>query len=81
MSRNKWPMVRVTGIQEGNDDFVQSVNIVVGTNASKTFQTQILELKVRMKIILNNSVELKIKYLKGKSVLMENFMNGHFKSE
>ena len=37
MSRKKWPMHRVIAIQEGNDGFVQSVNIVVGTNASKMF--------------------------------------------
>ena len=42
-SRNKWPMDRVIAIQEGNDGFVRSVNIVVGTNASKTSGTQILE--------------------------------------
>ena len=35
-SRNKWPMERVIAIQEGNDGFAQSVNIAVGTNASKT---------------------------------------------
>ena len=33
-----------------------------------------------MKIVLNNNIGLKMKYLEGKSVLMENFMNGHFKS-
>ena len=38
-SRNKWPMGRVTAIQEGNDGFVRNVKIVVGTNASKTFGT------------------------------------------
>ena len=38
-------------------------------------------LKVRIKIILNNNIELKMKYLEGRSVFMENFMNGHFKSE
>ena len=38
-SRNKWPMGRVTAIQEGNDGFVRSVKIVIGTNASKTFGT------------------------------------------
>ena len=30
---------------------------------------------------INNNIELKMKYLEGRSVLMENFMNGHFKSE
>ena len=38
-------------------------------------------MKAKMKIILINKIELKIKYLEGRSVLMENFMNGHFKSE
>ena len=42
-SRNKWPMGRVIAIQEGNDIFARSVNIVVGTNASKTFWMRILE--------------------------------------
>ena len=42
-NRNKWPMGRVIAIQEGNDGFVRSVNIVVGRNASKTFGTQILK--------------------------------------
>ena len=42
-SRNKWPVGRVIAIKEGNDGFVQSVNIVVGKNASKTFGGQILE--------------------------------------
>ena len=69
MSRKNWPMDRVTAILEGNDDFVQSVNIVVGKNSSKTLGTQIPELKVRTKIILNNNVELKIKYLE------ENFLS------
>ena len=36
-------MGSVIAIQEGNDGFVQSVNIFVCTNASKTFGTQILE--------------------------------------
>ena len=44
-SRNKWPMGRVIAIQEGNDGFVWSVNIVVGTNASKTFGTRIATCK------------------------------------
>ena len=42
-SRNQWPMGRVIVIQEGNDGFIQNVNIVVGTNALKTFGAQILE--------------------------------------
>ena len=78
-SRNKWPVGRVIAIQEGNASFVRSVNIVVGTNTFKTFGTRILErlqvnvcclLKVRMKIILNNNIELKMKYLEGRNVLM-----------
>ena len=36
-------MGRVIAIQEGNDGFVRSVNVVVGTNVSKTFRTRILE--------------------------------------
>ena len=42
-SRNKWSMGRVIAIQEGNDGFVRSVNVAVGTKVSKTFRTQILE--------------------------------------
>ena len=38
-SRNKCPMDRVIAIRDGNDGFVWSVNIVVCTNASKTFET------------------------------------------
>ena len=38
-------------------------------------------MKAKMKKILINKIELKIKYLEGRSVLMENFMNGHYKSE
>ena len=38
-SRNKWLMDRVIAIQKGSNGFVWSVNIVVGTNASKTFGT------------------------------------------
>ena len=37
-SRNKWPMDRVIAIRDGNDGFLWSVNIVVGTNAPKTFE-------------------------------------------
>ena len=36
-------MGRVIAIQEGNDGFVRSVNVAVGTKVSKTFRTQILE--------------------------------------
>ena len=82
MNRNKWPMGRVIAIQEGNDGFVRSLNIVVFTNASKTFEKRILKqpgrklvLKARMKIILNNKIELKTKYLEGRSVLIEKYMN------
>ena len=32
-------------------------------------------LKVRMKIILNNEIDLKMKYLEGRSVLMKNIMD------
>ena len=38
-SRNKSPMGRVIAIQKDNDGFVWSVNIVAGTNVSKTFGT------------------------------------------
>ena len=41
-SRNKWQMGRVIAIQEGSSGFVWSVNIVVGTNASKMFGTLLL---------------------------------------
>ena len=34
-SRNKWRMGSVASIQKDSDNFVQSVNMVVGTNASK----------------------------------------------
>ena len=54
-SRNKWPMGRVIAIQEGNDCFVWSVNIVVGTNASKTFGTQILERPANKLVLLVES--------------------------
>ena len=36
-------MDRVIAIQEGSTGFVQSVNIVVGRNASKTFGEQMPE--------------------------------------
>ena len=42
-SRNKWLLGRVIAIQEGNDVFVRSIDIVVGTNAPKSFGTWILE--------------------------------------
>ena len=54
-SRNKWPMVRVLSIQEGNDGFVPSVNIVVGKNTSKTFGTQILERPANKLVLLVES--------------------------
>ena len=37
-SRNKCPMDRVIAIRDGDDGFLWSVNIVVCTNASKTFE-------------------------------------------
>ena len=54
-SRNKWPMGRGIAIQEGNDGFFWSVNIVVGTNASKTFGTQILERPANKLVLLVES--------------------------
>ena len=54
-SRNKWPMGRVLAIQEGNDGFVPSVNIVVGKNTSKTFGTQILERPANKLVLLVES--------------------------
>ena len=54
-SRNKSPMGRVIAIQEGNDGFVRNVNIVVGTNASKTFGTQILERPANKLVLLVES--------------------------
>ena len=42
-NRSKWPTGTVITIQKNSDGFVRSVNIVVGTNASKTFATRILE--------------------------------------
>ena len=38
-SRNKWLLGRVIAIQEGSDVFVRSIDIVVGTNAPKSFGT------------------------------------------
>ena len=40
---------------EGNDGFVWSVNIVVGTNASKTFGTRILERPANKLVLLVES--------------------------
>ena len=54
-SRNKWPMGRVIAIQEGNYSIVWSVNIVVGTNASKTFGTRILERPANKLVLLVES--------------------------
>ena len=51
-SRNKWPMGRVIAIQEGNYGIVWSINIVVGTNASKTFGTRILERPANKLVLL-----------------------------
>ena len=46
---------RVIAIQEGNDGFVRRVNIVVGTNASKTFGTGILERPANKLVLLVES--------------------------
>ena len=54
-SRNKYPMVRVIAIQEGNHGFVRSVSIVVGTNTSKTFDTRILERPANKLVLLVES--------------------------
>ena len=54
-STNKWPMGRVIAIQEDNDGFVRSVNIVVGTNASKTFGTRTLEQPANKLVLLVES--------------------------
>ena len=48
-------MGRVIAIQEGNDGFIRSVNMVVGTNASKTFGTQILERPINKLVLLVES--------------------------
>ena len=48
-------MGRVIAIQEGNDGFVRRVNIVVGTNASKTFGTGILERPANKLVLLVES--------------------------
>ena len=55
--RNKWAMVRVTLIPEDNNSFIQIVNIAVGTNASKTFGTQILERHAKEFTLLVKSIE------------------------
>ena len=54
-SRNKWPMGRVIAIHKGNDCFVRIVNIVVGTNESKIFGTQILERPANKLVLLVES--------------------------
>ena len=61
-SRNKWPMGRLIAIQKGNDIFARSVNIVVGTNASKTLRMRILESPAKNHVLLvesegENSIE------------------------
>ena len=38
-------------------------------------------LKVTMKVMLNNEIELKMKYLEGRRVLMKKIMKKHFRSE
>ena len=89
-SRNKWPMGTVIAIQEGNEGFVRRVNIVADQMHQKHLGQEYLSnpqinlcclLKMKMRTILNNNIEIKMKYLEGRSVLMENFMNGNFKSE
>ena len=54
-SRNKWPMGRVIAIQEGNNGSVRSLNIVVFTNASKTFEKRILKQPGRKLVLLVES--------------------------
>ena len=51
-SKNKWPKGRVIPIQKGSNNFVQSVNIVVGTNASKIFGTRMLEQPANKLVLL-----------------------------
>ena len=51
-SRNKWLMGRVIAIQDGDDGFVRNVNVVVGTNASKTFGARILERSANKLVLL-----------------------------
>ena len=45
-------MGRGIAIQEGNDGFIWSVNIFVGTNAYKTFGTWILERPANKLVLL-----------------------------
>ena len=54
-SRNKWQTGRVIAIQNGNNDFVWSANIVVGTNASKIFRAQILKRPANKLVLLFES--------------------------
>ena len=54
-SRNKWLVGRVIAIQDGNDGFVRNVNVVVGTNASKTFGARILERPANKLVLLVES--------------------------
>ena len=54
-SRNKWPMGRVIAIQEGNNGSVRSLNIIVFTNASKTFEKRILKQPGRKLVLLVES--------------------------
>ena len=48
-------MGRVIAIQKGNDGFVRSVNIVVGTNAWKTFGIQMLKRPANKLVLLVES--------------------------
>ena len=48
-------MGRVIAIHKGNDCFVRIVNIVVGTNESKIFGTQILERPANKLVLLVES--------------------------
>ena len=48
-------MGRVIAIQKGNNGFVRSVSIVVGTNASKTFGTQTLDRPANKLVLLVES--------------------------
>ena len=53
-----------------------------GEKYSSGLQTNLYYLlKASMKIMLNNKIELKMKYLVGRSVWIEKFLNGQFKSE
>ena len=51
-SRNKWPMCRVTFTQRDRDGFVQSVNVVAGINASRTFGNGILKEPAKKLVLL-----------------------------